>query len=77
VKEDLSGQADGYNVVFATTFEYEPGTVIVYQAGLALFDGYSNDFLESGPKELTWVNDEIGAPDAECSLWVYYQRKLP
>lgn len=77
VKEDLNSQADGYNTVFTTTFEYEPGTLIVYQAGLAMLDGYSNDFTETGPKEFTWVNDVIGPPDAGCSLWAYYQRKLP
>jgi hypothetical protein len=77
VKEDLSSQADGYNLVFTTTFEYEPGTLIVYQAGLAMLDGYSNDFTETGPKEFTWVNDLIGAPDAGCSLWAFYQRTLP
>lgn len=81
VKEDVTSQADGYNLVFTTTFEYEPGTLIVYQAGLAMLDGYLNDFTESGAKEFTWVNDVVGPPagDTDCggSIWVTYQRKLP
>ena len=77
VKEDLTSQADGYNTVFVTTFEYKPGTVVIYQAGLAMLDGYNNDFIETGSNQITWVNDIIGPPEADTPIWAHYQRKLP
>lgn len=82
VKEDLSSQIDGYRTVFTTTFEYKPHTLIVFLDGVAMRDGYSNDFVESGFKEFTWVNDAIGTPGTgigSCteSMFAYYERVLP
>jgi len=82
VKEDLSTQIDGYRTVFTTTFEYKTGTLIVFLDGVAMRDGYYNDFVESGPQEFTWVNDEVGPPGSGVggcteSMFAYYERVLP
>jgi len=82
VKDDLSGQVDGYSTVFTTTFEYKFGSLIVFLGGQAMLNGADNDFVESGPQEFTWVNDLIGPPGSgvgscETTMFAYYERVLP
>lgn len=80
VKEDLTSQVDGYNTVFVTTFEYKPGTLIVFFDGLAMRSGTADDFVESGPKQFTWVNGVVpgsGPGQCEDSMFAYYERVLP
>ena len=80
VKEDITSQVDGYNTVFTTTFEYKPNTLIVFLDGVAMRSGSSDDFVESGAKEFTWVNDVVpgaGVGACEDSMFIYYERVLP
>lgn len=80
VKEDITSQVDGYNTVFTTTFEYKPNTLIVFLDGVAMRPGTDDDFVESGTKEFTWVNDVVpgsGTGVCEDSMFIYYERVLP
>jgi len=82
VKEDLSSQIDGYQTIFTTTFEYKTNTLMVFLDGVAMRVGTDNDFVESGPKEFTWVNDATGPPGSGVggctdSMFAYYERVLP
>lgn len=82
VKEELTAQVDGYRTVFSTTFEYKPGTLIVFLDGVAMRTGADNDFVESGSQQFTWVNDAVGPPgsgpgDCSSTMFAYYERVLP
>ena len=78
-EEDLSSQVDGARLVFTTTEEYQPGSLV------AIYNGVSytpdNDFTETGPKEFTFPFDGYGQndlfpPKAGSPLYITYRVKL-
>lgn len=69
--EDITTQADGYNLIFTTTYNYAPSTLkLVYNGVIYTKD---NGFSETGAKEITLENCPPFPPTA-CYLAVYYIR---
>jgi hypothetical protein len=73
VEEDLTAQIDGYNLVFDTTQEYIPDSLIVIYSGVSYTK--NNDFYETGAKEFTLINDDPFPPEVGCPLFVTYRRR--
>jgi hypothetical protein len=72
VEEDLTTQIDGYKIVFNTSQEYIPGSLIVIYSGVSYTK--DNDFYETGATEFTFINDEPFPPEVGCPLFVTYRR---
>lgn len=69
--EDLLGAIDGNNTIFTTSFDYVSGSVKLYLNGIRQRRGPSNDFIESGPNEITMAE----APTSGDVLIVDYQKQ--
>lgn len=78
VQEDLSSQVNGTRLVFETSQEYEPGSLVVYYSAAVYTK--DNDFSETGPQEFTFPFDGYGSndlfPPKVCPLFVTYRVKL-
>lgn len=61
VAESLIGAMDESNQVFNTNFEYKQGNISVLYNGQALHS--PNDFVESGPDEITLIYIKPGAEE--------------
>jgi len=79
VRDDLSSQVDGSNIVFTTKFPFKPYTLMVFLDGLAMLAGIENDFVEYGTQAFKWTNDQIGPPgsgtgDGPTTLFAFYEK---
>ena len=72
VEEDLSSEVDGYKLIFNTNQIYIPGSLIVLYSGATYT--VNNDFYETGPKEITFVNEDPFPPEVGCPLILKYRR---
>ena len=75
ILEDITDQADGYKLIFTTSFEYIPGTLEVVYVGITYTK--NNDFTETGSQEFTLVSDDPFPPEVDCPLYIRYRRVLP
>lgn len=72
VEEDLTTQVDGYKLVFTTSQDYIPDSLIVIYSGVSYTK--DNDFFETGSNEFTLINDDPFPPEVGCPLFVTYRR---
>jgi len=72
VEEDITDQIDGYKLIFNTTQEYIPDSLIVIYNGVSYTK--NNDFFETGALEFTFIDDDPFPPEVGCPLFITYRR---